>query len=199
MEAVALASTFATLIGFAMQVYSSCKEYVDTVRSDCPSALKMILVESASLESTIKSLDAMMKTSSEEDARRLKDRMQEPVEECIKIMKKLQALLPKPMVNNPGGNLSRKDKVELALKSLQWVKKKSECVDLLNHLQAYKSTINTGLNTTLTEEMKKVRADVSDVRANVSEVRTNVSEVKSTVNIVQAKLDGGCPFLLSHL
>ena len=43
-----------------------------------------------------------------------------------------------------------------------------------------------------TEEMKKVRADVSDVRANVSEVKSNVSEVRTTVNIVQAKLDGGC-------
>lgn len=188
MEAVALASTFATLIGFAMQLYGNCKYYIDAARGDCPSDLKLILIETSSLRATLEAVRDILELSDtpEQDERRLKAQIARPIADCKQCIDELLKLVPKPMLNRAtgeGGELRKRDKASIVIQALAWGTggKKGRCDMLLQHLRAHKATLNLGLTTELSSDLKKVGAEVK--------------EVKATVNTMQAKLDRKPPSL----
>ena len=180
MEAVALASTFATLLGFSMQLYGNCKYYIDAARGDCPNDLKLILIETSSLEATLRTVQDILAASDtrREDEARLQRQIGKSVEECKSCLEKLLKLVPKPLLRDEDHKLSKRDKAKILLNALAWGTsgKKGECDIQLKHVRAHKATLSLNLTAELSHEVKKISADVT--------------EVKTTVNTMQAKLDG---------
>lgn len=179
MEALALASTFATLLGFSMQLYGNCKYYIDAARGDCPNDLKLILIETSSLEATIKSVELILSLSDTraEDEDRLKRQIGKPLKDCQDCMEQLLKLVPKPMLKEGENKLGKRDKAKILLNALAWGAggKKGTCDMLLKHLRAHKATLSLGLTSELSHDVKKIGRDVS--------------EVKTSINTMQAKLD----------
>ncbi|KAK4032460.1 hypothetical protein C8A01DRAFT_20467 [Parachaetomium inaequale] len=179
MEAVALASTFATLLGFSMQLYGNCKYYVDAARGDCPNDLKLILIETSSLEATLRTVQDILAASDtrREDEARLQRQIGKSVEECKSCLEKLLKLVPKPLLRDEDHKLSKRDKAKILLNALAWGTsgKKGECDIQLKHLRAHKATLSLNLTAELSHEVKKISADVT--------------EVKTSVNTMQTKLD----------
>ncbi|KAK4150472.1 hypothetical protein C8A00DRAFT_36938 [Chaetomidium leptoderma] len=161
MEALALASTFATLIGFSMQLYGNCKFYIDAARGDCPNDLKLILFETSSLEATLKVVQDILSVSDNRraDEERLQRQIGKPIQDCKSCIEQLLKL------------------AKIILNASAWGTggKKGTCDTLLKHLKTHKATLSLGLTTELSHEVKQIGADVA--------------EVKTTVNTMQAKLD----------
>lgn len=176
MDVISIVSTFATLIGFSMQLYGSCKDYVDAVRGDCPAALRLILVESSSLAGTLKAVKDLLELSDtpKEDAERLERQIGPALKECYECIKILNGLLPEPLKKD--GKLTKTERAKIVFKALKWSSNKEKCEAQLKKLKTHKATLNLGLTTELSHDVKKMGADVA--------------EVKSTVNTMQAKLDG---------
>ncbi len=179
MEALALASTFATLIGFSMQLYSNCKYYIDAAKNDAPSDLRLIMIETSSLTATLTVVRDLVEVGGIEsvEAQRLDRQIGKTVENCKDCIEKLATLVPKPMLRDTGTPLSKTDKAKILLNALAWGTggKKGKCDSLLQHLRAHKATLTLSLTTELSHEVKKVGADVA--------------EVKTTVKTMQAGLD----------
>ncbi len=179
MEAVALASTFATLIGFSMQLYSNCKYYIDAARGDAPNDLKLIMIETSSLTATLNVVKDLIDIGGIEsvEAQRLDRQISKTVENCKVCIDELITLVPKPMLKDTGARLGKTDKAKILLNALAWGtgSKKGRCDTLLQHLRAHKATLTLSLTTELSHEVKKVGADVA--------------EVKTTVRTMQAGLD----------
>jgi hypothetical protein len=179
METLALASTFATLLGFSLQLYSNCKYYVDATRGDCPNDLKLILIETSSLEATVKSVELILSFSDSraDDEERLKRQIGKPLKDCQDCVEQLLKLVPKPMLKEGDAKLSKRDKAKIILNALAWGTsgKKGLCDIQLKHLRAHKATLSLGLTSELSHDVKKIGKDVS--------------EVKTSINTMQAKLD----------
>jgi hypothetical protein len=189
METLALASTFATLLGFSMQLYSNCRYYVDATRGDCPNDLKLILIETSSLEATVKSVELILSFSDTraEDEERLKRQIGKPLKDCQECMEQLLKLVPKPMLKDGEHKLSKREKVKILLNALAWGVggKMGTCAMLLKHLRTHKATLSLGLTSELSHDVRKIGHDVS--------------EVKTSINTMQAKLDSGSPTSRSML
>ncbi|KAL2131723.1 hypothetical protein VTI74DRAFT_4654 [Chaetomium olivicolor] len=178
MEAVALASTFATLIGFSMQLYGTCKWYIDAARNDCPSDLKLILIETASLKATLEAVQDILKLSDDrkKDEERLERQIGRPLRDCQKCIQGLLELVPKPMKENT--NRTR-DKMKLIANALAWgLKKKDECDTLLKNLRAHKATLNLGLTTELSHDVRQIGNDVKEVKSAVSSVQARLNDAE---------------------
>ncbi|KAH6838594.1 hypothetical protein B0I37DRAFT_409139 [Chaetomium sp. MPI-CAGE-AT-0009] len=179
MEALALASTFATLLGFSMQLYSNCKYYIDAARGDCPNDLKLILIETGSLEATLKSVELILTLS--DDPQREEERLRRQIGKTLKdiqqCMEDLLKLVPKPMLKEGETKASRRDKAKLIFNAVAWGTsgKKGACDTLLKHLRAHKATLSLGLTAELSHDVKKIGDDVT--------------QVKTTINTMKAKLD----------
>jgi hypothetical protein len=179
MEAVALASTFATLIGFSMQLYGTCKYYIDAARGDCPNDLRLIMIETSSLSATLGVVKDLieLRDIQDEDATRLKRQIGKPVEDCKKCIEELIKLVPKPLARESDDPLKKREKAKIIMNAIAWGTsgKKGTCDTLLQHLRTHKATLSLGLTTELSHNVNKIGSDVA--------------EVKTTVNTMQAKLD----------
>lgn len=179
MEAVALASTFATLIGFSIQLYGIARYYVDAARGACPHDFKLILIETASLQATLESVKTILDASDtrREDEAKLQKQIGDTVLHCTNCIKELVSLLPPPMVDDRG-KMTMKDKATIIAKAVRWgaSNKKGRCNTLLDDLSKYKANLGLGLTVGLTQEVKQIRSDVS--------------HVKSSINTMQAHLNG---------
>jgi hypothetical protein len=175
MDFVGLASSFVTLIGFSMQLYANCKDYVGAVKGKCPGALKLILIEASSLKATLQAIDDLLNLSDtpKEDGDRLAHRIGQTLKECHNCLEELLKLVPKPM---KVGELSKSDKAMIYLKALRWSDNRKKIEAELEKLKTHKATLSLGLTAELSHEVKKIGVDVA--------------EVKSTVNTMQAKLLG---------
>ncbi|KAK4248280.1 hypothetical protein C7999DRAFT_31337 [Corynascus novoguineensis] len=165
MEALAIASTFATLIGFCKDLCETCKYYIDAARGDCPNDLKLILIETSSLQATIESVEAKLKAM---DCRK----------DCQYCIKELIRLVPKPMVRDDNGKLSKTGQAKILLNALAWGTggKKGTCDMLLRNLRAHKATLTLGLTTELSHDVEQVGQDVAKVKAAVETVNVKRSE-----------------------
>ncbi|KAL2145284.1 hypothetical protein VTI28DRAFT_7652 [Corynascus sepedonium] len=159
MEALAIASTFATLIGFCKNLYETCQYYIDAARVDCPNDLKLILIETSSLQATI-------------------DQIDKPLQDCQFCIKELTKLVPKPMVREDNGKLSKTGQAKILLKALAWGTggKKGTCDMLLRNLRAHKATLTLGLTTELSHDVEQVGQDVAKVKAAVETVNVKRSD-----------------------
>ncbi|KAK3295249.1 uncharacterized protein B0H64DRAFT_459150 [Chaetomium fimeti] len=179
MEALALASTFATLLGFSLQLYTNCKYYIDAARGDCPNDLKLILIETGSLEATLKSVELILSLSDnkKEDEERLKRQIGKTLLDIKSCMEDLLKLVPKPMLKEGDSKATKREKAKLLLNAVAWGTsgKKGTCDILLKHLRAHKATLSLGLTAELSHDVKKIGHDVS--------------EVKSSINTMQVRLD----------
>ncbi|KAH6624038.1 hypothetical protein B0J18DRAFT_166753 [Chaetomium sp. MPI-SDFR-AT-0129] len=178
MEAVALASTFATLIGFSIQLYGICRYYVQAARGACPHDLKLILIETSSLEATLKAVEAILNASEDKkkDEEELKKQIGVTIKHCTDCITELLTLVPKPMLD-ADGKYSFRDKVEIIARAVKWgtSKKKGRCDTLLADLTTHKASLGLGLSIGLSHQ--------------VQQIRTDVTHVKSSINTMQAHLD----------
>jgi len=143
MEALAIASTFATLIGFCKDLYETYQYYIDAARVDCPNDLKHILIETSSLQATIESAEAKLKAMDcrKMNQQRLQSQIDKPLQDCQFCIKELTKLVPKPMVRDDNGKLSKTGQAKILLKALAWGTggKKGTCDMLLRNLRAHKA------------------------------------------------------------
>ncbi len=178
MEAVALASTFATLIGFAMQLYSNCKYYVDATKNDCPSDLKLIMIESKSLTAILGVIKELVASGGMERAEetRLERQIAKPIADCEACIKKLLDLVPTPKFKE-GEKITGKDRVNIVLNALAWgvAGKKGRCDTLLRSLRSHKATLTLGLTTEISTDVKQIASDVADVKNTVTTMHANMS------------------------
>jgi hypothetical protein len=179
MEAVALASTFATLIGFAMQLYSNCKYYVDAAKGDCPSDLRLIMIESSSLEAILRVIKELVALGAMErgEETQLERQVAKPIADCEACIRDLLKLVPKPMIKEGNGTLTKTDKVRIVLNALAWgvAGKKSTCDTLLRSLRSHKATLTLGLTTEMSYDVKKMAADVAEVKSTVSAMHASLN------------------------
>lgn len=204
MDVVGLASSFLTVIGFAIQLYKDCSVYIDAVRGDCPNDLKVILTETASLEITLRIIESLWRACDDPEKRKeLEQQFGGPLKGCGECLQDMMKLVPSPMLK--GGKLSTSDKAKMMLKALKWGHDKGKCEQLMANLAKYKDTLNMAVSSKIGVELrvvadhvKEIKADVKVVKANVNEVGANVKTVGAnvkavgtTVNTVEAKLDRG--------
>ncbi|KAL2015386.1 hypothetical protein VTK56DRAFT_5540 [Thermocarpiscus australiensis] len=179
MDYLSAASTFATLIGFCMQLYSTCKEYVDATRGDCPNDIRLILIESSSLEATLKASQLVIAASDidRKEADELQRHIGEPLEECKLCLKQLMELVPEPKRLNHDGKLSKRDKAKILLAAVKWgAGDKAKCEMLLKNLRTYKATLTLKITTGLSRDVKKIGDDVSQVRESLNTVHSQLDE-----------------------
>jgi hypothetical protein len=174
MEVLATASTFATLTGFAMQLYGNCKWYIGVVKDECPNDLKLIMVEAASLEATLRTVEDILKLSDKDANERLLKQIGAPARECETCLKGLLQLVPKPIKDAAGGekHMHAKDRAKLVINAVTWAAsgKKGQCDTLLKALRAQKSTLNLGLTTELSRDVRQMADDIRDVKRYLSHV-----------------------------
>ncbi|KAL2168025.1 hypothetical protein VTG60DRAFT_560 [Thermothelomyces hinnuleus] len=174
MEPFSTASTFATLIGFSMQLYSACKDYVDAVRGACPNDIKLILVETSSLSASLKAAQDLLPASNGPDAD--KQKIEESLKECRHCIEQLIKMVPKPMLKAEEKRLSAKEKVDLFLKILSWGPgKKETCATLLRSINTHKATIMFHLTAETSRDVKKIGQEVGSVRTSVQDMQDKLS------------------------
>jgi hypothetical protein len=175
MDFVGLASSFVTLIGFSMQLYSNCKDYVAAVKGECPGALKLVLIEASSLKCTLEAIDDVLKLSEtpKEERDRLALRIGEALKQCHHCLEELLRLVPQPLKD---GKPRTSDKAKMYFDAFKWGDRRKKMEAELEKLKTHKATLSLGLTAELSCDVKRIGADVA--------------EVKSNVNTMQAKLDG---------
>ena len=166
MDFVGLASSFATLIGFSMQLYENCKDYVNLVKGKCPGALKLVLIEAYGLHATLEAIKDVLELSEtpREDGDRLAHRIGQTMKECQNCLDALLKLVPKPIQD---GKVSKKEKVEIYLNALKWSDDKKKIDAELEKLKRHKATLSLGLTAELSYDVKKIGVDVAEVKSNV--------------------------------
>ncbi|KAK3302730.1 uncharacterized protein B0T15DRAFT_514743 [Chaetomium strumarium] len=174
MEFLATASTFATLTGFAMQLYSNCKWYIGVAKDDCPNDLKLIMVEAASLEATLRTVKDILDLSDKATNERLLRQVGGPAHEVDGCLKRLLALVPTPMKDAADGDSRKraKDRAKLIFNAVTWAAsgKKGQCDFLLKALREQKATLSLGLTTELSRDVRQMADDIRDVKKHLSHV-----------------------------
>ncbi|KAK4143181.1 uncharacterized protein C8A04DRAFT_37718 [Dichotomopilus funicola] len=177
MEAVALASTFATLIGFTIQLYGICRYYVDAARGACPHDFKLVLIETSSLQAMLESVKVILDASENrrEDEANLQKQIGDTVSHCTTCIKELLSLMPEPLLDGRG-KMTMKDKATIIAKAVRWgaSNKKGRCDTLLNDLSKYKANLGLGLTVGLSHEVKQIRTDVTHVRSSINTMQAHL-------------------------
>ncbi|KAK4234532.1 hypothetical protein C8A03DRAFT_18586 [Achaetomium macrosporum] len=174
MEVLATASTFATLTGFAMQLYGNCKYYIEAAKDDCPNDLKLIMIEAASLKATLETVQYILEVTPDKGAKeRLLKQIGSPANECKNCLEGLMKLVPSPMQKGSDGKMSTRDKAKLIINAVGWAAsgKKGQCDALLKALRAQKATLNLGLTTELSRDARQMAADIQDVKAQLNQAQ----------------------------
>ncbi|KAL2187733.1 hypothetical protein L209DRAFT_804704, partial [Thermothelomyces heterothallicus CBS 203.75] len=174
MEPISIASTFATLIGFSMQLYSACKDYVDAVRGACPNDIKLILVETSSLTASLQAAQDLLPASNGPEGD--KEKLEESLRECRHCIEQLIKMVPKPMLKAEEKKLSKKEKVDLFLKILSWgPSKKDTCATLLRSINMHKATIIFHLTAEISRDVKRIGQEVGSVKTSVQDMQDKLS------------------------
>ncbi|KAK4661121.1 uncharacterized protein QC763_705020 [Podospora pseudopauciseta] len=189
-EVAGLVSTIFTIIAFAKDVTLATKFYIDAANGDCPKDIKLLVVESASLQSTFESIDFIFKNNVQpgqkiEDSpenRRIANQILKPCGICKETLEELQGMIKKLKIDRDPRDRTTRDKLRNTWEAAKWPFKKESFDAAMDKLHHCRTSIISGLTTELTTTVK-------EIQTNVRVIKDDVKEVKGAVHAMDDKLD----------
>jgi hypothetical protein len=119
-EVLGVGASVIAVIQISGQIISLCKKYIEAVR-DCPSDLRLILVEISMLESIFKTLN-FLTSCNWGDSNNINILANEdgPIAGCLQSITNLSKLLPQENSQAMGQGRTKKRKLQLTLMELAW-------------------------------------------------------------------------------
>lgn len=152
-EVVGFAASVVAIIEIAGKIVQVCKFYIETARGDAPKDLKLVLVETSSLKSTLESLDFLLTTGTDsgDDATELARHISDPINACRSSIAELLDIFPANLLQNADTERSssvvgNRERAARLLNALAWPLKRSKALALLDRIARYRDTIHLGLS-----------------------------------------------------
>jgi len=139
-------SSLIAVVGLADQVISCCRRYVSGVK-DCPSDLRLILVETSCLKSVLENLEFLYENSPDPELRGFYIRLDSPnglIQACRECLGKLDELLPD---DNIQGATGKRKRATVTLQRLAWPLRETRARKLLGELGSLRASISLALAT----------------------------------------------------
>src|SRR4051812_41100353 len=120
-EPLSVAASVVAVIQISDRIVGLCKFYIETVR-DCPSDLRVILLETSTLKTIFEGLQFLADCDSGASAIISGLSGQDgPIEGCRKQTSELEKLFPPDCISGPGKSRAKKRKVKATLATLAWL------------------------------------------------------------------------------
>lgn len=142
-EVVAIVASVIAVIQMTDGIGNICKYYIESVR-DCPSELRVILLETSMLKTLFENLQFFYNSNNNISKTISSLAGQDgPIEGCKNSITALEALFPSDFAQTNGRQTSRKrKKLTATLAALAWPLKEKRARKLLEEIGKYKSTIS---------------------------------------------------------
>jgi len=196
-EAFALAAGVIAVIQMTDRISNICKHYIESVK-DCPSQLRVILVEVSMLKTLLENLQIFHNSNAMSDIITSLSKPDGPVEGCKKSIVALEKLFPdeSSKTQNIQRGSEKKRKLTATVSALAWPLKEKRAQKLLEEIRQYKATISLALTTesvyvchlidTAVLLIIQYSRDIKDVKTNmrlhsqsIEDVKTDISEIHS--------------------
>ncbi|KAI1055459.1 hypothetical protein LB506_011521 [Fusarium annulatum] len=168
-EALGVVASAIAVIQISKEVISTCKFYIEALRSDAPTSLRILLIEVSTLKSVLENLEFISKCETFTPA--VQNRLTAsdgPIEGCRAAMTALEKLLPKQSLRN-GQNTSKRQKVQATFATLAWPLKQGQVQDLLQQISRHREGIQLALTTEVTKDIKDIKAASEEIRSILTE------------------------------
>ncbi|KAK3368329.1 hypothetical protein B0H63DRAFT_404201, partial [Podospora didyma] len=180
-EAIAFGASVIAFIDIASKLALACKFFIDTARGNAPKDLKLILLETSSLKTTLETVEFLLSTSDdcikEEEA--LAKQIGQPVEACKSCIVDLLELIPQNVVTSDsearyGGSAVRhSEPVSRLLDALAWPRKRTKALALVEQISRHRDTIHLALSAELSKDVKEIKAELRAIRDALSGMQIN--------------------------
>jgi hypothetical protein len=145
MDPLSIAASVFAIIQIADRVATICKSYIDAV-ADCPKELRIIFIETKSLTIVCQGLQFLKQDNAEDKAIITQLAGSDgPIEECEKIVKELESLLPAPTLPANTNREARMQKLNSALDALAWARRSGKAQSLLEDVVRLKTTMTLAI------------------------------------------------------
>ncbi|KAG8531308.1 uncharacterized protein KY384_002936 [Bacidia gigantensis] len=173
-EILAIGPAIIAVVQIADRIVSLCKHYIQTVQ-DAPSDLKIIFVEISALKTILADLEFLKSCDNEpESSKDSHSRVDQPVKECLRLVKELEQLFPSGAVQTLDQG-SKKRKLKARLTELAWPLKETKARRLLEGIRPLKETLNLELTSQSRQDIREIKAEV--LKANEILIETQRSDV----------------------
>lgn len=140
------------VVGLADKIISRCHRYLSAVK-DCPSDLRMILIETSSIKAVIQNLEFLYGNSPDLPLKQLfleLDGEIGPIRGSRQCLQDLEALLPGETITTTGPNSSKRRSIHPTLEQLAWPLRQTKAKRLLDDLSRFRAAISLALVTDTT-------------------------------------------------